>query len=282
MGTIPDTAFTKIKSCTSVKDVWDILKHINEEKSMAMMADLIWQFRNKCCTDNENIQTHFEFLAALHEQLAAIGNPISDTDYAMMLLSSLPPSYDHACSSLSTSMRISGNALTAEILIQFIQDEQECHTIHTKKNGSNDEAFTAEGGNKKKKRKNEQCTNCHKNGHTKAKCWAKGRDQEGQQPKKGKKPSTDSNQQPKRNTGAKAGVASEVSINISSWTVELSEEHNDPMGLDWYLADNEGSLTDDDTQMLTLVNIQGDPPLFLESELDPSKTTGIKAWAAIE
>ena len=282
VGTIPDTAFTKIKSCTSVKDIWDILKCINKEKSMAIMADLIWWFWNKCCADNENVWTHFKFLAALCEQLAAIGNPISDTDYAMMLLSSLPPFYDHACSSLSASMCISGNALTAEMLIQFIQDEQEHHTICTKKNGSNDEAFIVEGGNKKKKRKNEQYTNCHKNGHTKAECWAKGRDWEGQWPKKGKKSSTDSNQQPKHDTGAKAGVASEASIDILSWTVELSEEHDDPMGLDWYLADDEGSLTDDDIHMLTLVNIQGNPPLFLESELDLSETTGIEAWAAIE
>ena len=87
-----------------------------------------------------------------------------------MLLSSLPPSFDHACSSLSASMHISGNALTAKTLIQFIQNEQEQHTICTKKNGSNNEAFTVKGGNKKKKRKNEQCTNCHKNGHIKAEC----------------------------------------------------------------------------------------------------------------
>ena len=116
---------------------------------MAMMTDLIQWFRNKHCADNENVWTHIEFLADLHEQLAAIGNPISDTDYAMMLLSSLPPSFNHACSSLSASMHISGNALTAKMLIQFIQDEQEQHTIHAKKNGSNDEAFTVEGGNKK-------------------------------------------------------------------------------------------------------------------------------------
>ena len=59
--------------------------------------------------------------------------------------------------------------------------------------------------------------------------------------------------------------------------MELSEEHNDPMGLDWYLADDKGSLTDDDIHMLTLVNIQGNPSVFLESELDPSKITGIEA-----
>ena len=61
------------------------------------MADMMWDFCNKCCGDSENVCTHFEELSQLWEQLAAMGKDINNEDYADVLMSSLPPSYDTAC-----------------------------------------------------------------------------------------------------------------------------------------------------------------------------------------
>src|SRR5487761_696584 len=77
-STLPDTAFNKIKATASVKDAWDTLKRIYEDRSKALVADLIRRFRNKRCEEDESIRSHFEFLANLREQLAAMGKAVTD------------------------------------------------------------------------------------------------------------------------------------------------------------------------------------------------------------
>ena len=41
VSSLPDTAFNRIKDKTTVKDVWDNLKRVYEERSKAMVADTI-------------------------------------------------------------------------------------------------------------------------------------------------------------------------------------------------------------------------------------------------
>ena len=64
----------------------------------------------------------------------------------------------------------------------YILDEYELHKLRSNKKDSKDEAFTADSS-KKKPKKDMECHNCHKHGHVKADCWAKGGRKEGQRPK---------------------------------------------------------------------------------------------------
>ena len=123
---LPDTTFNRIKTTANVCNTWEILKWVYEERSKALVADIIRKFRNKRCDEDESIRSHFEYLANLCKQLVAIGKAVMDEDYTDTLLTSLPASYDGAVSSISASACLGSKVLTAEIFKQFIINESEC------------------------------------------------------------------------------------------------------------------------------------------------------------
>ena len=193
---LPDTAFLKIKGTDDVKSAWTILKKLYEERSKAHISNLVHQFRNAKCKENENVHTHFEHLADIHEQLASMGKVVNDKDYTDTLLASLPASYNYAVFSISASTHLGSTKLTADIFKQFIIDEYNRCQLAGKDSDSQDKALSAadlskkSGGKNKDKdkdkdrRKLTECFNCHRLGHCRSKCWAKGRGDEGGGPKK--------------------------------------------------------------------------------------------------
>lgn len=92
-----------------------------------------------------------------------------------------------APSPLSASARLGSKQLTADIFKQFILDEYDCRQVKSKAKDPKDEALNAETA-KKGKRKDKhkiECHNCHKKGHYKSECWAKGSGNKGGGPKRG-------------------------------------------------------------------------------------------------
>jgi hypothetical protein len=112
-STLPDTAVNRIKASANVHDTWEILRHVYEERSKALVTDLIQRFQNKCYDEDECIRSHFEYLTDLHEQLVAMGKSVTDKDYTDMLLASLPTSYNGVVLSISASACLVSKALTA-------------------------------------------------------------------------------------------------------------------------------------------------------------------------
>src|SRR6266581_603348 len=176
---VPPAAFARIKGQKTVKGAWETLKRIYEEKTRGLATDLMRRFRNTRCGENDSVRTHFEHMANVREQLAAMGKAISDDDYTDILLTSLPHSYDQSCTSISNSTRVSGQPLTADDLEAMILAEFTQREIKKQKSNTKDEAFAADTPKSKK-----QCSNCNKRGHLKADCWAKGGGKEGQGPKR--------------------------------------------------------------------------------------------------
>src|SRR6267142_1251595 len=190
-STLPDTAFNRIKTTVNVRDAWEILRQVYEERSKVLVADIIQRFRNKRCEEDESVRNHFDYLSDLREQLAVMGKAVTDEDYTDMLLASLPASYNGAVSSMSASVRLGTKVLTSEIFKQFILDESERRQVKDKYAESRNEALAMESGSRKgkdksKDKKKVECYNCHKTGHYKSKCWAKGSGKEGQGPRRGK------------------------------------------------------------------------------------------------
>src|ERR1700730_9777267 len=168
--TLPDTAFNRIKATANVHDAWKVLKRVYEERSKACVADTIRRFRNKRCAEDESVRGHFEYLADLREQLAAMGRTVTDEDYTDTLLASLPATYDAAVSSISASARLGTKVLTAEIFEQFILDESARRQVKVKPTEGVDEALAADSGRGSDKRRDKrkiECFNCHKTGHYK-------------------------------------------------------------------------------------------------------------------
>ena len=120
-----------------------------------------------------------------------------------MLVGSLPKTYDTHLSAIMATMNVLGKALDPDALIQCVGDEYDRRAIAngTGKGKSQDVALYAgdkSGRGKKGKKTDLECFNCHKKGHKKADCWAKGGGKEGQGPRsqRGRKP----NQQTRRRT----------------------------------------------------------------------------------
>ena len=64
------------------------------------------RLQNKRCEENENIDTHFDTMHTLHEDLAMLGDNLNDEDSSSILLGSLPQSYDSHLSAITATLSV--------------------------------------------------------------------------------------------------------------------------------------------------------------------------------
>ena len=143
------------------------------------------------CKEDESVCSHFEHLADIQEQLASMGKIVNNEDYTDTLLALLSASYNYTISLISASAYLSSKRLTTDIFEQFIINEYNRCKISGKDSNGKDEALSVDASKKnqtkdKDKKKPIECFNCHKLGHHRSKCWAKGRGDEGGGPKRSK------------------------------------------------------------------------------------------------
>jgi len=120
-----------------------------------------------------------------------MGKSIADAEYASILMGSLPESYTAILGSIAAAAELSGNTVSSAVVVKIATDEYDRRSIESGK--GKDEAFAAGPQKKKRKKRNIECDNCHKKGHIKAHCWAKGGGDEGGGPKRKPKNSNKSN-----------------------------------------------------------------------------------------
>jgi transposase InsO family protein len=223
-ATIPDLVFIQIKSAYEPKDVWQKLKGLFEGKSRSMMVNLGKKFHTTRCGENDDIRAHLEKLADLRERLASLGRTIDDAEYTSVILGSLPPSYDTAIDSIANSYEASDKDLTPTAVIRMALNEQEKRRLRKGKDKTPDEAFTAE--ERKYKRKNVECYNCHKMGHYKSECWAKGGGKEGQGPRRPRRDEETRNKDKDKSKKESANAAEE-SPEDESWAAIVDADDAD-------------------------------------------------------
>jgi LTR polyprotein gag-polypeptide-like protein/Pol polyprotein len=219
---IPNSVFHKIKMANHVKDLWDTLKALFEGKSRTLLIDLGRKLQNTCYSDNEDVHAHLKKLADLHERLSTFGRTVDDNEYVSVLIGSLSTSYDTTINTLTTSCDVTNTDITPTAIIQIATNEYEKHLLCKGKGKTQDEAFTAKEQHKNKC-KNVECFNCHRKGHYKSKCWAKGGGKEGEGPKKSGKceDSEDKSKDKAKDkcTRDSTNAASENSSDDKSWAV---------------------------------------------------------------
>ena len=124
---------------------------------------------------------------------------------------------------IAASAEMSRTAMSSTIVVKLAMDEYNQCTLQSGK--AQDKAFTADSQKKRKGKKCDiECENCHKKGHTKAQCWAKGGSNEGG----GLKHKGRDNDKKEGNKGTKSAAAiTKDKPNIEVWAAIEGTEEDD-------------------------------------------------------
>jgi hypothetical protein len=113
-----------------------------------------------------------------------MGKNIMDCEYTSILFGSLPPTYKVILHRLNAAAHLTKTSVMPDAVICLATNEYD-HRVMKKGCESDNKAFMVTTTQNKQKKRDIKCHNCHKKGHIKAECWAKGSGKEGQGPKRG-------------------------------------------------------------------------------------------------
>ena len=177
-SSIPDSLFMKVWAKGTAYDIWTELEKHFEKRSRMVSIDLRRRLQELRCAEKGNIIDHFATLRTMREDLASMGESLTENDFYAIIMGSLPSSYDPYLSALNATSSILGTHLSAEDLMLSITEEYERRALKSKSGKKDDNAaFSADAGSSKgqkggsnQKRKGE-CHNCGKKGHWTRDCW---------------------------------------------------------------------------------------------------------------
>ena len=183
-SSIPNSIYSQIKARETVKDMYDELGALFESKSLGYESNLRRKLINSSCREGTNLRTHFGELKTIREDLVMLSHKIDDKDFAIMLSTSLPASYESFVGSLhGSTSKISPSQFITRTLEEFDRRA----LAASKRSGDKAKDLALVVHDKKDDKKRVECFNCKKKGHRKADCWAKGGGKEGEGPKSKKK-----------------------------------------------------------------------------------------------
>ena len=192
-SSIPDSLFMKIHSKPTAREIWEELEKHFQNRSRMVSIDLRRRIQDQCCPEKGDVVAHFATIRTMREDLASMGQPLTENDFYAIILGSLPGSYDSYISAINATSSVLDKTLSADDLMLTITEEYERRNLKNKSSKkdenvalySNDAGKGRKGGSSTKK--NVECFNCKKKGHYKSECWAPGGGKEGEGPKqKGK------------------------------------------------------------------------------------------------
>jgi hypothetical protein len=125
VASIPNSVFTSIKGKANTQEVWDALKVLYEGQTVMILVNLSQQLQNTRCGEEDNICEHIDKLANLHEQIAAMGKPVPENEYASILIGSLLMSYAGMLGLIAASTKMSGVAVSPTVVIKFSVPQKE-------------------------------------------------------------------------------------------------------------------------------------------------------------
>lgn len=161
-------------------EAWTALKNIYEKNTTSMRVSLKRRFFAYRHNIKRPISEYITDITSLASQLRAIGVTLVDQDVTDVLIYALAPEYSDVATALMT--RSDANSLKiSDVSAALMEAEARRHDANPEDPEDSDfvpdsrsMAMLARDGKKK------TCTNCKRDGHTKADCWAKGGGKEGQ------------------------------------------------------------------------------------------------------
>ena len=224
---IGDAEMIHVSGATTARDMWDQLTMVKESKGQLGVLATRRALYRATAEEGFEMVTHISKLRQLQEELHIMGSLVSDEDFVMILLTSLPESWDNYTTSLFGSSGNKPNTKSHELVALLLEEDR-----RRKARNGESSATVLQVKAKGKSRadnpnKDKECFNCHKRGHVSTDCWSKGGGKEGQGPR-GRKG-------PKR--GNRANQAEEVNSNLNDCAYMASHSNNsrEISKFDWLL-----------------------------------------------
>ena len=105
-----------VASATTAKEVWDTLKEMYQEHSpigIILVRRKLFQAR---CDESKSIETHIREMRGYQQGLVTLSKKLSEKDFAITLLTSLPDTWDAFISTIDTTTLESVRNCTATML----------------------------------------------------------------------------------------------------------------------------------------------------------------------
>jgi hypothetical protein len=222
--TVSKSTFLQIKNEADASLLWKKLSSIFEGKGDMVQADMLTRLHNMMCAEDGDVRTHISDMVEIREELAGMGAPLTDAQFAANIRKSLPSNYRPLLTSISTAARLAKTLFTSDMLIQAVLEEADHQIVakNTEKAVENAAMLAAtnlkssKGRNKQRKTRNGQhCNNCDRDGHIAADCYSKGGGKEGQQPWKKKQ---------KDGTAATATNNDDMDVDVALLSANIEDE----------------------------------------------------------
>ncbi|KAF4622418.1 hypothetical protein D9613_009127 [Agrocybe pediades] len=195
---ISDAEIVHVMGARTAREMWDQLCTVKETKgTLGVLATRRALFRTQA-EEGFDMSEHVSKLRQLQEELHIMGSVISDEDFVMILLTSLPESWENYASSFlgSSSNRptVRSQELVGILMEEYRRRKEKGGetvggtSLQARGNGGRFSRGGKGSGKSDGGDKDKECYNCHKKGHISKDCWAKGGGREGQGPKGRKGP----------------------------------------------------------------------------------------------
>jgi transposase InsO family protein len=187
---IGDSEMVHIIGAETAQQMWKQLSLVKESRGKLGILAIRRALYRTIAEEGFDMVEHISKLRKLQEELHLMGSKVGDEDFAMILVSSLPESWD-IFTSAYLGTKTDGSALTSHELVAILLEEDR---RRKERNGDpkniamlartpfKPQRNKSQGDNSQKK-----CYNCNKIGHIAEECWSKGGGKEGQGPRSKKK-----------------------------------------------------------------------------------------------
>jgi hypothetical protein len=160
---VSDGPLVYITSSATSKEAWDTLSKTYQPKGAITIVLLRRKLMRALCQEGGDIEEHIRSLTSLRTRLASLNSPLTEPEFCITLLTSLPDSWNSFIQGVDTSTLIDSAPLIARILEQ---DRQ-----RTAKPNSDEVALAAKAHQKQNKyNSNVTCYGCGRKGHVIAEC----------------------------------------------------------------------------------------------------------------
>ena len=161
---------------TTSATLWKNLCDVKEPKGLLGALAARRQLFRLVAEEGTSMADHITTFRKLQDNCAKMGVDIPDGDLALLLITSLPDSWDAFTTSFFGSSYATTTTISLATLITTLSEEYERR--RTKANATESAQHTVGRSSRPKP----ICTNCKKTGHSMENCYAKGGGKEGQAP----------------------------------------------------------------------------------------------------